>query len=107
MPRIFIGIPTRNRPDLLRHTVASVLAQSVSDFTVVVSDNDSCEETVESVTRYLESLHDSRVSFHRQPCNVGEYGQGRFLFHRATGHDFFMLLHDDDVLNPGYLARAL
>jgi glycosyltransferase involved in cell wall biosynthesis len=107
MSRIFVGIPTRNRPRFVRDAIESVLAQSCGEFHVVVSDNASCAQASESVGRYVSSLDDDRLTFVRQESNTGEYGQGRYLFRRAEGHEFFVILHDDDILRPGYFAKAL
>lgn len=107
MPGIFIGIPTLNRPQLVRETLRSVLDQTCGDYTVIVSDNCSEPAASESVRRHVESLGDARVRYHLQPENVGEYGQGRFFFKAAAGSEYFMILHDDDVLKPDYLRRAL
>ena len=44
-PTVSILIPTYNqRPDFLRATLRSVLAQTYTDFEVVVSDNHSTNE---------------------------------------------------------------
>ena len=106
MPKIYIGIPTINRPQFVRDTIGSVLGQSYSDFKVTVSDNCSTTEAVESVRRYIESLDDERIEFHVQPSNVGEYGQGRFFMQQAEGYDYLMILHDDDVLESNYLEKS-
>jgi glycosyltransferase involved in cell wall biosynthesis len=106
MARVFVGVPTLNRPEWVRETVASVLAQSFGDFRLVVSDNCSEPEAVASVRRYVDELGDPRVRFHQQPENRREYGQGRYFFGEAR-EEFFVILHDDDRLEPGYLARAV
>jgi len=106
MARVFVGIPTLNRPAWVMETVASVLAQTFTDFRVVVSDNCSTGGAAASVRESLARLGDSRVSFHQQPENRFEYGQGRYFFGEAR-EDFFVILHDDDVLRPEYLARAV
>jgi len=72
MPKIFIGIPTLNRPDYVRETILSVLQQSYQDFVIYVSDNVSTPETQKSVRRYVEQLNDPRVIFTQQPYNGGE-----------------------------------
>lgn len=107
MVRVFIGIPTLNRPEYVRQTVRSVLQQTNSDFRLIISDNCSAPEVVDSVEEWVRDVDDPRVSFHRQPEDNGEYGQGRFFFREARGQEFFMILHDDDVLEPSYLARAI
>ena len=107
MARVFIGIPTVNRADLVQETVRSVLAQTFGDFRVVVSDNASDGNTPERVAGFVDELADPRVRFHQQPRNVGEYGQGRFFFEACRDEDYFIILHDDDVLEPTYLAKAV
>lgn len=107
MPRIFIGIPTLNRPRFVRETIASVRAQTYQDFSVVVSDNASSADDAASVADHVEAFRDPRFAFHRQPRNIGEYGQGRYFFQRSAGHEFFVILHDDDLLKPAYLERAV
>jgi len=107
MPRIFIGIPTFNRPALVREAIDSVRMQSFTDFHVVVSDNCSSPEAADDIERYVAGLCDDRFAFHRQLVNQGEYGQGRLFMSRSAGDDFFVMLHDDDILGPGYLAAAV
>ena len=107
MPKVYIGIPTVNRPQLVRETIASVLGQTYSDIKITVSDNCSKREAVESVRRHIESLADDRIEFHVQPTDVGEYGQGRFFMEQAQGYDYLMILHDDDVLENTYLEKSV
>ena len=107
MPRVFIGIPTLNRATMVVDAIESVRRQTFADYRVVVSDNVSARNTAEIVRNYVEGLNDARFTFHQQPENVGEYGQGRFFFQAAKGYDYFMILHDDDVIDPGYLEAAV
>jgi glycosyltransferase involved in cell wall biosynthesis len=107
MSKIFIGIPTLNRPDYVKETILSVLEQSYQDFVIYVSDNVSTPETQESVRRYVEQLNDPRVTFTQQPYNGGEYGQGWYFFNQAKGYDYFIILHDDDRILPGYISQAV
>ena len=107
MARVFIGIPTWERPQYLRETVTSVLEQTFEDWRLVVSDNHSSENTRVAVESYLESLDDPRVSFHAQAKSQGEYGQGRFLFDSVRDEEYFMILHDDDLIRPGYVEQAV
>jgi glycosyltransferase involved in cell wall biosynthesis len=107
MPKIFIGIPTLNRPDYVREAILSVLQQSYQEFVISVSDNVSTPETQESVRQYVEQLNDPRVIFTQQPYNGGEYGQGWYFFNQAKGYDYFIILHDDDRMLPGYIDQAV
>jgi glycosyltransferase involved in cell wall biosynthesis len=107
MPRVFVGIPTRNRPTLVPKAIRSVLTQTCQDFRVVVSDNQSEPAARESVERFVRELGDPRVRYVLQPEDRGEYGQGRFFLGEAKGEDYLAILHDDDVLDPHYLETAL
>lgn len=105
MAEVFIGIPTLNRPDLMRETLASVLEQTFGDFRVMVSDNQSDPAAAQAAENHVRSLGDPRVGFHRQPRNMGEYGQGWYFLKEAR-EPFCIILHDDDLLEKEYLARA-
>jgi glycosyltransferase involved in cell wall biosynthesis len=107
MAKVFIGIPTLNRPDLVLETVDSVRRQSFADYRVIVSDNRSDGDCADRVERSISELGDPRFTFHRQPVNGGEYGQGRFFIAAASDDELFMILHDDDLLQPGYLAAGV
>jgi hypothetical protein len=108
MARTFIGVPTLNRPQLVKLTVDSVRAQTDGNWLLVVSDNVSEPAAQAEVAQWIESLGDPRVRFHAQPRNDGEYGQGRFFLGQAERLccDFLAILHDDDLIRPDYVARA-
>ena len=92
---------------MVRETVDSLRKSEFSDFRVVVSDNRSETSAQESVKAFIDSLGDPRFSFVVQPENGGEYGQGRFFMKDSEGCQLFAILHDDDLLDPGYLGRAV
>jgi glycosyltransferase involved in cell wall biosynthesis len=106
-PKVFVGLPTFNRPDMLQGAMRSVAAQSFGDFRAIVSDNCSDGDIPERIERCVAELGDPRFSFYRQPENGGEYGQGRFFLREAQDCEFFVILHDDDVLLPDFLAEAV
>ena len=106
-PPVFIGIPTYNRPDMVRDAVLSVRAQRFGDYQVVVSDNCSDGDAADRIEAFVAGLGDSRFRFHRQAENGGEYGQGRFFFNQSRGHELFLILHDDDVLLPECLETGV
>jgi hypothetical protein len=107
MARVFVGIPTYNRPHLVCETIESLRAQRFQDWQALVSDNVSIAAAADEVARFVESLGDERIRFHRQAANEGEYGQGRLFLERSRGHEFLVILHDDDLIAPDYLACAV
>lgn len=106
MPRIFIGIPTLNRPDLVRLTVQSVRAQSFQDWRILLSDNASRPEAAAAVRAFVEELGDPRIGYALQPKNIREYGNCESLL-RQCREEYFVVLHDDDLLDPTHLEKAI
>jgi glycosyltransferase involved in cell wall biosynthesis len=98
-PRVTIAIPTRNRAAWLREAVASVLSQSYEDFELLISDNCSDDCTPEVAAEFV----DPRISFFRQPANLGMVGNWNFCLEQARG-ELFLVLSDDDVLEPEAIA---
>lgn len=107
MPEVFVGIPTINRPDLVRETIQSALNQTYTNIRVIVSDNRSDGNATSLVRNYVESLADPRISFYVQPENLGEYGQGHYFLEQAADTPYFMILHDDDVLKENYIEVGI
>jgi len=106
MARIMIGIPTRNRPDMVRDAVLSVQRQTVDDFVLVVSENPTRPEVSADISAWIAGLGDPRIRYVLQPIDGGEYGQARALFAQCDA-PFFCMLHDDDMMDADYLAAAL
>jgi glycosyltransferase involved in cell wall biosynthesis len=107
MASVFVGIPTMNRPDFVTHTIQSVIDQTYQDIEIVVSDNCSDPGVADSIQTFINNLSDSRVRFHQQKENVGEYGQGRYFLKEARDSQYFIILHDDDVLCRNYIEKAV
>ena len=93
MPLFSVLIPTWNRADLLKFAIQSVLSQDFGDYELIVSDNDSSDNTRE----VAESFGDSRVRY----VNTGKHLTGadswNFAYKQATG-DYILALGDDDYL---------
>ena len=100
--KLTVGIPTFNRARWLRETIESVLAQSFTNFRLIVSDNASEDDTPDVV----RSFSDARIDYVRSERNVGAIENFNRLIELADT-EFFVLLPDDDVLYPGHLAAAV
>ena len=68
--KLTVGIPTYNRSGLLREAIESVLAQTFTDFRLIVSDNASDDDTPEVV----RSFDDERIDYLRTERNIGPIG---------------------------------
>lgn len=106
MSSILVGILTRNRPHYVRETILSVLNQTLSDIRIIVSENPTTAEVSASTSQWIDELNDPRISYVLQPLDGGEYGQGRYLFD-ACQESYFCMIHDDDLMEPGYLEYAV
>lgn len=102
-PLFSILVPSYNRPELLISTIESVLAQTLRDFEIIVSDDASPRgpEILASVQRFVA---DERFKFVAQPENLGWSGNRNALLKIAKG-EFVMFLGDDDLLPIYSLSR--
>ena len=100
--RVTVALPTYNRADYLREAIDSVLTQTMPDFTLVISDNASTDDT----SQVVESYDDPRIVYRRQPVNRGWIANFNAALEGATT-DYAIFLSDDDVMRPGLLARAV
>ncbi len=103
-PRVTIGIPTFRRPELLRRSILSALAQDHGNVEVVVSDNHSGDDT-EQVCREL-AVNEPRLKYIRQHENVGPIRNFNAVRAAATG-ELFMWLGDDDWIDPSYVSSCV
>lgn len=88
---ISIVMPTYNRLSYLREAVDSVLAQSYTEWELIISDDGSKDGTRE----YLRSLSDPRIRVYFQNPNLGQFGNFNFLFQQVK-YDIAQILCDDD-----------
>jgi glycosyltransferase involved in cell wall biosynthesis len=101
-PRVTVCVPTRNRADWLRRSIASVLAQTYTDFTLLVSDNASEDETPEVVNGF----DDPRITYIRLPEDVGLVGNHNQVLARVES-EYVLILPDDDIAYPELLETAV
>jgi glycosyltransferase involved in cell wall biosynthesis len=99
---VSIGIPTRNRAELLARSARSALAQEGVELELVISDNASTDGTA---ALCAELATDPRVRVIRQDTDVGAEANFRTVLDAARG-SLFMWLADDDWLDPGYISAC-
>jgi glycosyltransferase involved in cell wall biosynthesis len=99
---VTVAIPTYNRAALLREALESVLAQTHSNFRLVIGDNASTDNTADVVASY----RDTRIEYVRSEHNIGMIANFNRLI-GLTETEFLMLLPDDDLLYPDYLNSIL
>jgi glycosyltransferase involved in cell wall biosynthesis len=92
LPRISVLIGTRNRPEVLKRCLRSVLGQDYVNFEVLVLDDasDSCR-----VCDSIQELADPRLRCFRASDPLGVAGGRNRLMELAEGNMFFVM--DDDA----------
>lgn len=101
-PQVSVCIPTYRGAATLGAAIESVLAQSFADFELIVVDDGSPDDTAGVVARYS----DPRVSYYRNPSNLGPEGNWNRCLELATGV-YFKLLPHDDLLHPECLRQQI
>jgi glycosyltransferase involved in cell wall biosynthesis len=107
IPRVSIGMPVYNGEKYIRQALDSVIAQTYTDFELVISDNASSDGTEAICKEYVKK--DIRIKYIKQPVNIGAINNFNFLLKQASGIYFAWLCHDDylDVFFLEMIARFL
>jgi glycosyltransferase involved in cell wall biosynthesis len=103
--RVCIGLPTYNRPDLLREALASLLSQTHYDIEIIVSDNASPGDQVKLLVGALAE-RDARIKYVRHNRNMGAAANFKYVVDAADA-PYFMWASDDDLWEPDFVARCL
>ncbi len=102
VPRISVVIPAYNRARLIGQAVSSVLAQTFTDFELIVVDDGSTDDTGSAV----ESHRDARVKLVTLPKRRGQSGARNAGIDASSG-DWIAFLDSDDEWLPEKLARQM
>jgi glycosyltransferase involved in cell wall biosynthesis len=103
MSAVTILLPTYNRAQYLPLAIRSALAQTHTNFRLIILDDASPDNTAEVVQPFLS---DPRVRYIRHPQNLGITGNWRAGL-KLVDTEFFCLLEDDDLFLPNYLEQML
>ena len=102
MPRVSIIIPAYNVASYIGETLASVFAQTFTNYEVIVI-NDGSPDT-EELERALEPYF-NRISYLKQE-NLGA-GAARNVGLRAAKGEFIAFLDADDLYHPERIKKAV
>lgn len=102
-PLVTIAMPTYNRADgYLPEAIESALRQTYRPIEILISDNCSTDDTTERVRSY----EDPRIRYVRHETNLGAQGNFEYCVDAARG-DFFLMLHDDDRIDPDLVETCI
>lgn len=103
-PTVSIGMPVYNDEKYVSKALDDLLAQSFTDFELIISDNSSTDRTEEICRRY--AAKDRRVRYFRQDHNLGMQSNFVFVLHQACG-EFFMWAASDDRWDKDFIRVLL
>jgi glycosyltransferase involved in cell wall biosynthesis len=105
LPRISIGLPTYNRPELLALVLENFRNQTFADFELIISDNASPDPRVGRLCEEL-AVNDLRFRYIRQPANQGAAANFWYVYDRARA-PLFLWASDDDSWPLDFLERGI
>jgi glycosyltransferase involved in cell wall biosynthesis len=103
-PLVSIGLAVYNGERYLREAIDSILAQTFTDFELIISDNASTDSTAAICLEYV--TRDSRIRYHRNDTNIGGANNENLTFRMSRGKYFRWAAHDD-IIAPNLLERCV
>lgn len=103
-PRVTVGLPVYNGARFLNRAIESILAQTYTDFELVISDNASTDGTPEICKAYAEK--DKRIRYFRNQTNLGASKNFNYVFDLSSGEYFKWAAHDD-ICAPDFLSKCV
>jgi glycosyltransferase involved in cell wall biosynthesis len=104
MPVVTIILPTHNRSTFLPEAFASILAQTWTDWELIVVDDGSTDDTRAVVDDWIGRIPNRVIYTHQQ--NKGAYGARNTGLDQATGQ-YIAFFDSDDLWLPEYLERCV
>ncbi|HZG86176.1 glycosyltransferase family 2 protein [Paenibacillus sp.] len=99
---ISVAVPTLNRCAYLREALESILSQTYTNIEVIVSNNQSTDETRE----FLDLIRDPRVAVFHHEKRLSMVENWNFCLSKSSGV-YFLLLSDDDFLDAKFIEECI
>jgi glycosyltransferase involved in cell wall biosynthesis len=94
MATLFIGMPVYNGEKFIEPALESLIRQTFSDWTLLISDNDSQDATASICELYCRK--DKRIHYVKQGENIGAINNFIFLLNSADAPFFMWAAADDE-----------
>lgn len=104
MARLSICLPVYNGADYVEKALASIAAQTSTDYVVLASDNASTDRTGEILVRWASRIPMEIVT---QPQTRPMQEHFDALLDRVETESYMLLCHDDFFCSPQAIAKAL
>lgn len=99
---ISLCLTTYNRASTLNLTIESILSQTYTNFELIISDDNSSDNTKEVCESYIKK--DSRVKYFRNETNLKMPGNLNAAIMRASG-EYIANLHDGDLYRSDIIEK--
>lgn len=99
--KISICMPVYNAGAVIRDTIESILGQSFTDFELIISDDNSTDNTPE----IIKKIKDDRIKYYSYEENVG-YPRNLERCRTKCSNDIIFLMGQDDVLAQCTLEKV-
>lgn len=99
---VSVLIVSYNAEKYIEKTLRSCLAQTYSNFEILILDNASSDRTLE----IIRNLNDSRIVLFEGQENIGSYAGLNFLLDKANG-EYIAIQDHDDIWLPEKLTKQI
>lgn len=103
-PQVSVLMTSYNRAKMIGNAIESVLASSYQDFELILTDDGSTDGTQDVIHDYARQ--DSRVKFHQNPKNLGDYPNRNRAASLAQG-TWLKYVDSDDYIYPSGLQTLV
>ena len=97
-PKISISIPSYNHEKYIGKTIESILNQTYENFEIIISDDNSGDNTRKVVEKY----NDPRIKFFKNDINIGPALNPNKLI-ELSSCDYILMIASDDMLREDAL----
>lgn len=104
VPNVSICLPVYNGENYVAEAIESLLAQTFTDFELIITDNASTDRTEEICRKFAAA--DPRVRYHRNVRNVGGARNQAIAIQLSRGRYIRLSAHDDKIA-PTHLEECI
>ncbi|MGE4170321.1 MAG: glycosyltransferase [Candidatus Margulisiibacteriota bacterium] len=104
-PQVDVCVVAYNQAPLIESSIQSILDQDYPNFRIIVSDDDSQDETP-AVLKRLAELHPDKIKLNFNPKNLGITGNSSYVLSLATAN-YVALLAGDDLMRKDRLSKQV
>lgn len=104
IPRVSVGLPVYNGEKYIKEAIESILAQTFTDFELIISDNASIDKTEKICKDYAKS--DERIRYYRADKNHGAPWNFNNTFYHSRGN-YFRWQCVDDIIAPEHFETSV